>query len=179
MFLPAKIFQRSSLSIIHIDMLEYQKGRLSKGLFVFAIGLISLILSLSLFFYIKNKTTLQEDAVVQVKSVRTVIAPMDLEESKKIKEATGQLNIPWDKLFVALESVSSDSARIISVEPDPLKYTFTIVAESESLKEMMTYVNALSTQQSLRNVHLILQQTVIDGKKESIEFVVEGNWVAL
>ena len=51
------------------------------------------------------------------------------------------------------------------------------MAESDDIQGMMEYVKALSGQKTLINVHLISQQTVVDGKNETLEFIVEGNWI--
>ena len=175
---PKKLFQRHVLSYIHIDMLAQQKRGALRGLFVFVIGLTGILLSMGCFVYVQHQITLAGNSDVQsVKPENHQIPITAQDELQQIQHALEQINTPWDILFVAVETVSSDKARIISLNPEPLKHSFTLMAEADDTQGMMEYVKALSGQKTLINVHLISQQTVVDGKKETLEFVVEGNWL--
>ena len=175
---PKNLFQRHVLSYIHVDMLAQQKRGALRGLFVFGIGLTGILLSVGYFVYVQHQITLAENSDNQsVKPENHQIPITDKDELQQIQHASEQINIPWDILFVAVETVSSDKARIISLNPEPLKHSFTLMAESDDTQGMMEYVKALSGQKTLINVHLISQQTVVDGKKETLEFIVEGNWI--
>lgn len=176
--LTHKFLQRRFLQPFRIDMLAQHKRGMPKGMFIFGIGLLSIVLSLGYYFYTERKINKLVSAAIQVIPRKQLMPVMDSAELTQIKGAIEQLNIPWGKLFSALEAVSSEKARIISLEPEPLKHTFTLIAESEDVKSMMEYVKALSSLPNMYNVHLILQQVVTDGKKDRIEFVVEGNWDA-
>ena len=169
--------QRHTLPYFDLNLRRQQDVHASKGALIFGAGLVCILVLSGDYFYLRYKMNILERSLVHPVVIKQgSIAVRDKDEAEQIQHALGQLTIPWGRLFAALESNSSDKVRIFSLDPESANHTFTLSAEAESMKDMMDYVKALSSQKSLKDVHLLTQQSVAESKKDSLQFTLEGSW---
>jgi len=66
-----------------------------------------------------------------------------------------RLSLPWDELFIALESAASDRVALAAIEPDTKKGTVTISGDGKDYLAALSYVLNLSKTEGLEHVQLV------------------------
>jgi Tfp pilus assembly protein PilN len=92
------------------------------------------------------------------------------------KEVVGQLTLPWDGLFQAVESANSDEVALLAIEPDAQKRTVKITGEAKNLAAMVDYLRQLEQQPVLTQVHLQHHQVQEQDAEKPVHFIVVATW---
>ncbi len=98
------------------------------------------------------------------------------DEVGAVQVAIADLKLPWDTLFIMLESLKTPQVRLLTVEPNPRQHKLRLTAESASTEDMFDYVAALTKQPLLSHVFLLTHERSEDGRELPISFVIEATW---
>lgn len=91
---------------------------------------------------------------------------------------TRQITRPWQKLLLALESVSDPKAVLLEIRPDPVRRQLRLVAEAGTLDEALDYLRRLQELPDLGRPHLVSYANVpsSDGTA-ALRFIIQAEWV--
>jgi biopolymer transport protein ExbD len=96
------------------------------------------------------------------------------QEVAAARETVQRLALPWDELFMALESASSEKVALAAIEPDPKAGTVTISGDGKDYLAALSYVLNLSRTEGLEKVQLVRHEQKNDG----VSFAVSAAWSA-
>jgi len=100
----------------------------------------------------------------------------------EIKRANGiirQLNLPWDRLFLAMESAASDRVALLSIQPDARKRTIRISGEAKNLEAMLDYLARLRSQEILSQVVLASHEIKAQDPDKPVRFSLSAKWATV
>ena len=100
------------------------------------------------------------------------------QEVAVVRETVQRLGLPWDELFTALESASSQGVVLASIEPDPAKGTVTISGDGKDYLAALSYVSNLSRSEGLQRVELVRHERKNPDPNGPVSFAVSAAWSA-
>jgi hypothetical protein len=103
-------------------------------------------------------------------------AKLSAAEVEAVRETVQRLTLPWDELFVALESAASDSVSLAAIEPDPAKGIVTISGDGKDYLAALSYVSNLSRSDRLARVELVRHERKADSPNGPVSFAVSAAW---
>jgi hypothetical protein len=109
------------------------------------------------------------------------LSPDERRKRAQMETVANYLAAPWEGLLGAFESRARGKVVMRKLEPDAATGVVRMVGETQSLKSMMDYVQALEGDQRLREVVLLKHersQEVAAGAVAPIEFTVVAAWRA-
>jgi Tfp pilus assembly protein PilN len=125
--------------------------------------------------YHTAKSTLGENQARLAQRTPARNAPkVSPQEVAAARETVQRLTLPWDDLFSAIESVSSDKVALAAIEPDPRNGTVTISGDSKDYLAALSYVLNLSHSEGLDRVQMVRHEQ----KNEGVSFAVSAAWSA-
>lgn len=98
-------------------------------------------------------------------------------EIKHANEVIGQLNLPWEELFKAVETGDRKQVALLSIEPDPQKRQVKVTAEARNLSAMLNYARSLEQQQLLTDIFLQSHQVQQQDPEKPVRFVFTATWM--
>lgn len=98
------------------------------------------------------------------------------EEVAAVRETVRRLALPWDELFLALESAASDSVALAAIEPDTAKGTVTISGDGKDYLAALSYVSNLSRTEHLGRVELVRHERKAEDPNGPVTFAVSATW---
>ena len=98
------------------------------------------------------------------------------QEVAAVKETVERLSLPWDELFVALESAASDRVALAAIEPDTKKGTVTISGDGKDYLAALSYVLNLSKTEGLEHVQLVRHEQKANDPNGPVSFAVSAGW---
>jgi Tfp pilus assembly protein PilN len=99
-------------------------------------------------------------------------------EVAEVRESVQRLSMPWDSLFVALESAASENVTLSAIEPDTRSGTVTIQGDGKDYLAALTYVLNLSRTEGLERVQLLRHEQKANDPKGPVTFAVSAAWSA-
>ncbi len=99
-------------------------------------------------------------------------------EVKRASEILAQLKLPWNDLFVSVESAKLPDVALLGVESDTEKRHVKISAEAKDLQAMLDYLRFLQTQPTLQDVYLQSHQYQQQDPQHPVRFVLSADWTA-
>jgi hypothetical protein len=105
---------------------------------------------------------------------RAPAARVSPQEVAAARETVQRLSLPWDGLFLALESAASDKVALTVIEPDAANGTVKISADGKDYLAVLSYVSNLSRTEGLGRVQLVSHEQ----KPNAVSFGVSAAWVA-
>lgn len=87
-----------------------------------------------------------------------------------------QLSFPWNKLFVALESASTNDVALLAVQPDLQVGHITLQGEAKNWSAMVAYLRGLNRQQFFTSVQLTSHQIQQNDPQKPVRFVLQCTW---
>jgi hypothetical protein len=110
------------------------------------------------------------------------LSPDERRKRAQMETVANYLAAPWDGLLGAFESRARGKVVMRKLEPDAATGMVRMVGETQSLKSMMDYVQALEGDNRLHEVLLLKhersQETAVGGGVAPIEFTVVAAWRA-
>jgi hypothetical protein len=100
-------------------------------------------------------------------------SPAELAEAR---ESVQRLSLPWDSLFVALESAASENVTLSAIEPDTRSGTVTIQGDGKDYLAALTYVLNLSRTEGLERVQLVRHEQKASDPNGPVTFAVSAAW---
>ena len=101
------------------------------------------------------------------------VAPARIVE---INRAIRRLNLPWDKLFEALEAAKPENVALLALEPDAEKQVLKIGAEARDSAAMLDFVQALAARPAFGAIHLVKHEINEQDAMRPFRFQIEAHW---
>jgi hypothetical protein len=98
------------------------------------------------------------------------------QEVAAVRETVQRLSLPWDELFIALESAASDRVALAAIEPDTKKGTVTISGDGKDYLAALSYVLNLSKTEGLEHVQLVRHEQKANDPHGPVSFAVSADW---
>ena len=98
------------------------------------------------------------------------------EELAAVRQTLERLATPWQRLFGALETASSDQVALLGVEPDAKAGTVLITGDSQSYLAALSYVLNLSHAEGLSGVQLVRHEAKANDPRGAVSFSVSAAW---
>jgi Tfp pilus assembly protein PilN len=125
--------------------------------------------------YHDAQRALRDNAARAVK--RTPAGPKaSAQEVAAVRETVQRLSMPWDELFMALESAASDRVALAAIEPDAKKGTVTISGDGKDYLAALSYVLNLSKTEGLEHVQLVRHEQKANDPNGPVSFAVSAGW---
>jgi hypothetical protein len=99
-------------------------------------------------------------------------------EVKRASEILARLKLPWNELFVSVESANVPDVALLGVESDTEKRRVKISAEAKDLQAMLDYLRFLHTQPTLTEIYLQSHQYQQQDPQHPVRFVLSADWTA-
>ncbi|MDP1557406.1 MAG: fimbrial assembly protein [Nitrosomonas sp.] len=99
------------------------------------------------------------------------------QEIKKASEVIGQINLPWEALFDAVEFAANEEVALLSLQPNVANRTIRIGGEAKDLSALLDFVEALERELIFENAHLVNYKIKLDNPQRPIVFLVTAEWV--
>lgn len=98
------------------------------------------------------------------------------QEIAAVRETVQRLSLPWDELFIALESAASERVALAAIEPDTKKGTVTISGDGKDYLAALSYVLNLSKTEGLEHVQLVRHEQKANDPNGPVSFAVSAGW---
>lgn len=99
-------------------------------------------------------------------------------EIKHANDVLGQITLPWDKLFQAVEWSSGKDIALLTIEPDAEKREVKITGEAKSIGALLNYVKQLAAQDIFSSVYLQRHQVQQRAPLKPVRFALVAEWSA-
>lgn len=108
--------------------------------------------------------------------------PRDLKaaalEIHRANQVLGQITIPWDRLFRAVEWSSNRNVALLTIEPDAEKHRVMISGEAKNLSALWGYMGHLAAQTAFTRVLLRSHQVERRELENPVRFALVVEWRA-
>jgi Tfp pilus assembly protein PilN len=94
-----------------------------------------------------------------------------------VNAAIGQLNLPWQEVFNAIEAATPATIALLALEPDAKRHVLKGVAEAKASDEMIGYLEALRQQDFFSELALTRHEINEQDPNKPIRFQFEANWI--
>jgi hypothetical protein len=125
---------------------------------------------------LRASVTLNEARLGQAQARGAPPRKVSAEEVAAVRETVDRLGMPWDRLFAALESASSDQVALLGIEPDPKAGTVVISGDSKDYLAALSYVLNLSRAEALNRVQLVRHEVKANDPQAPVSFAVSAGW---
>jgi Tfp pilus assembly protein PilN len=123
---------------------------------------------------------MQNVSRLEARKLPMLHAPADTniaqDASKRANEVLRQLNLPWDRLFSAMEKSVTPEIGILSIAPAPNKASISLKAAAPDTEAAIDFMERLQTTKLLTNVHLTSQEITEDSKRQPLQFTLTAGW---
>ncbi len=75
-------------------------------------------------------------------------------EIRHANDVLGQITLPWDSLFQAVEGSAGKDVALLTIEPDAERHQVKISGEAKNMAAVLDYMAHLSAQEALSGVYL-------------------------
>lgn len=100
-----------------------------------------------------------------------------LREIRHANEVIGQITLPWERLFKAVEAAAGNKVALLGITPDSRGGTVEVSGECADLATVFDYVARLGKQPSLVNVYLVNHQVNAQDPQRPVRFTVSASWL--
>lgn len=97
-------------------------------------------------------------------------------EIKHANDIIRQLNLPWDKLFMALESTANNQVALLSIQPDTRKQQIHLSGEARNLEAVLDYLAQLRRQETLAQIVLTSHEIKLQDPDKPVRFSLSARW---
>lgn len=99
-------------------------------------------------------------------------------EIRQANEVIGQIALPWERLFNAVEGAAGNKVALLGITPDPRSGTVEVSGECADLATVFDYVARLDRQASLGHVYLLNHQVNAQDPLRPVRFTVSASWMS-
>jgi Tfp pilus assembly protein PilN len=127
--------------------------------------------------YQSAKQALKENEARLAKRAPASRAPKaSPQEIAAARETVQRLSLPWDELFMALESAASERVALAAIEPDVRSGTVKISGDGKDYLAALSYVANLSRTEGLEAVQLVRHEHKANDPNGPVSFAVSAAW---
>jgi Tfp pilus assembly protein PilN len=123
-----------------------------------------------------NKSLRENEVRVARRAPSAPAAKASAQEVAAARETVQRIGLPWDELFMALETAASDKVALASIEPDANKGTVTISGDGKDYLAALSYVSNLSRSEGLQRVQLVRHEQKANDPNGPVSFAVSAAW---
>lgn len=105
-------------------------------------------------------------------------APRLGNEVRAAREILVRLDLPWGRLFGAVEAANDQDIALLGIDPNPNKGTVLITGEAKGYDEVLDYTRRLETSGSLTGVYLQHHKVELQDPQQPVHFTVGAAWVS-
>ncbi|MEW6414716.1 MAG: hypothetical protein AB1482_05615 [Pseudomonadota bacterium] len=98
------------------------------------------------------------------------------DEQAAVRQAREQLAIPWDALFVRLETNLPKRIALVALEADARKPDATLTAEAMSAQDMLAWIEQLRLEGGFASVTLVSHALQESEAQQPLRFVLRLDW---
>ena len=98
-------------------------------------------------------------------------------EIRQANEVIGQIALPWERLFKAVEAAAGNKVALLGITPDSRSGTVEVSGECADLATVFDYVARLDRQDSLGHVYLLNHQVNAQDPLRPVRFTVSASWM--
>jgi hypothetical protein len=119
-------------------------------------------------------------AALERQQRQVVVAPATItaERARAVNDAIGRLNLPWDRIFVALNAagaqVRAGSVALLELEPDAAAGVVKITAEARSAEAMLNYQRRLEEQPAFASALMTRHEVIVEDPQAPMRFWIEA-----
>ena len=128
------------------------------------------------FFHARASLARNEAQLAQARPPGAAPRKLAPEELVAVRATVERLATPWERLFGALETASSDQVALLGIEPDAKAGTVLITADSKSYLAALSYVLNLSQVEGLTGVQLVRHEAKANDPRGAVSFTVSAAW---
>ena len=121
----------------------------------------------------EGESRLGASAALSLRARATKATPQEIAAAR---DTVQRLSLPWDDLFLALESAANERVALVSIEPDTRAGTVTISANGKDYLAALTYVANLSRTEGLDAVQLVRHEQKGADPQGAVSFSVSAAW---
>lgn len=123
------------------------------------------------------ESRLKQSEQVSVRHSKT-LSPEAEVDFKRATEVLRQLTLPWEELFLAVESSSTPQVTLLGMEPDMEKHVINISCESRDIGSMLSFMKRLEARQEFNSVYLQSHQIQERDPERPVRFSLIAFWRA-
>jgi len=97
-------------------------------------------------------------------------------ELKRANEVLARLKLPWNDLFVSVESAKLPDVALLAIESDTEKRRVKISAEAKDPLAMLEYLRFLQSQPALSEIYLQNHQYQQQDPQRPVRFTLSADW---
>lgn len=97
-------------------------------------------------------------------------------EVKQANEVLRRLSLPWDSLFLTMESAAGKDVALLALEPDAEKQVVRVSGEARDFRSLFDYVTRLEAQEAFGPVYLQSHQVQLQDPQRPVRFVLQAAW---
>lgn len=105
-----------------------------------------------------------------------VAAPEQAGELKAANQILDELALPWERMFLDVESAVTNDIALLGVQPDPKNRNVTVTGEARDLTSLLTFMSRLESTLGLRDVHLTTHEVRTADAHRPFVFSVQAQW---
>lgn len=99
-----------------------------------------------------------------------------LAEVARAKVAVREINLSWERLFKAVESVGGADVTLLALEPNPEKGIVRIGGEARNMAALLDYMRRLQERDVFGAIHLQNHQVQQQEMLKPVRFVLVADW---
>jgi Tfp pilus assembly protein PilN len=165
------------MTMLHLDLDFFRNRRSSPWVGRLLLAVAAFVMVDAGMSYQTAKKALREGEVRLAKRAPAgAAAKATPQEIAAARETVQRLSLPWDELFMALESAASDRVALASIEPDTSKGTVTISGDGKDYLAALSYVLNLSRTEGLDRVQLVRHEQKAADPNGPVSFAVSAAW---
>lgn len=126
---------------------------------------------------VKRQTTeLRQESMPRTEKKSTMDGTQLAAEITHANTIIRQLNLPWDKLFMALEATSNNQVALLSIQPDTRKQLIHLSGEARNLEAVLDYLAQLRDQETLAQIALTSHEIKLQDPDKPVRFSLSAKW---
>ncbi|MCQ4347440.1 PilN domain-containing protein [Pseudomonas stutzeri] len=94
----------------------------------------------------------------------------------EMQRLSAQLDLPWERLFVALEALVDADVALLGLTPDARQQQLRISAEARHLPAMLAFHRRLEDSAELRDVALVSHEILAEEPERPVRFNLTATW---
>ncbi|MBZ0106406.1 MAG: hypothetical protein K8H84_12350 [Sulfuricella denitrificans] len=98
-------------------------------------------------------------------------------EVKRANEVLRQLNLPWERLFRAVELSGGKDVALLALEPDTEKHSVKISGEAKNMATLLDYIKQLKQRDVFGAVYLQNHQILLQDPDKPVRFALLADWL--
>ena len=167
--------------------LDYQQNRPAhwSGMLFLALVLGALSLTVAYYLELNDNMASWENKLARAErehGLRKAGAPSVREgeeqalEVQQANEVLRQLSLPWEQLFLTVESVAGNDVSLLALEPDMEKRVVKISGEAKDFVALLNYITRLEAQEVFGPVYLQNHQVQQEDPNRPVRFALLADW---